>query len=807
MGRSTEVFRQRDPMGNVYNVHLEEIRSPSDLPLGVGDSYRVVNTESDDLTSGEPLAYAMISNPQIVAFSREVELESVTQILNELEVRAARPQAMRLVYVAVPRQYRVCRVAPPPTGVSVFIVHDTPSELRSRLGGTTNRFGISSYRPIRGRLDLAFVGRPAPDCVSLLTELRVDRMRTQAQYEARETHRIEQNDSQLKERQISGRIRELAWAVGEILGDTHPLAQQLVRDDSMPAGRQLAAIQRRIQSLTPTGFIASLELMKHGPLTPPEVTNVRQHLAAIGQRMQPAYTSLTSADFALWSTLVAAHCLRDCGSIDRPSLELDLVSDALAGIRSGLTLAESLSLWRYSLLPESVWQTGNAVPWVLADDGNELGFRFATAVMATAGGIQTAGNGQHVFVRMMEGPEGPALRFAVMEHDGHYSSWLMPADAAAIPTIAARIRSGAIVLVHQSVPEELKSALAARADVSVHGLDAFVRKEQRSSLSVAPPPDAAAPTRVQLVPAQPGGVLRVAFLRLDSRGDSIVIENSDGSVFVVDAGLGRAATTRLIDHFGGNVPPLRFLFTHRDADHIGDVPHMLEDGRFRVLEALMGQTAAAPRKLAAETVCALTANGLTELPTQTRTVRHFIHKSLPKEAALLKTEAERVDDLNVWTLPLGGDTFAELYQYATPKAENQSGIVLKIRRKGRCILLTDDIDPVAMRALTAAHVRQGIDLTCGTVKWPHHVWFPRDRASDLNAVKSFVQAVAPHTIVFSNSGHASHSANVAQAKAFIKDDIGVDIQTFWTWQDNTIEIHAHERAVGFEDALLALRNQ
>jgi hypothetical protein len=82
----------------------------------------------------------------------------------------------------------------------------------------------------------------------------------------------------------------------------------------------------------------------------------------------------------------------------------------------------------------------------------------------------------------------------------------------------------------------------------------------------------------------------------------------------------------------------------------------------------------------------------------------------------------------------------------------------------------------------------------GRHRWnPRRRSLPEDRSETDCATAHCISAVVPRC-----------AQNIEQAKTFILQDVGIEAQTFWTWQDNTIEIQAHQRAWGLDEAQLAL---
>lgn len=272
--------------------------------------------------------------------------------------------------------------------------------------------------------------------------------------------------------------------------------------------------------------------------------------------------------------------------------------------------------------------------------------------------------------------------------------------------------------------------------------------------------------------------LDVTFLKLSGKGDSIVVRAPDGSVILVDTGLTRELIPKLRAEFGGSIPPIRLVITHTDADHIKGLATLIKDKTIRLEEVLVGRYDGDMTKTATVILTDLTTvAGLRRRPSNAPGITHFIAKD--GVAPLFSVASENDGTINRWTLTALGQLQLYVYHMDGARAPNDGGLVVQLKYRGMSEFLTDDISSRVLHALVYSSF--GDSLHSGILKWPHHVWFPPEsRKKDRNILREFLEAVDPHTIIFSNMGAASHLGNWLKVRQFVRKVLGRSMKCIWT---------------------------
>jgi beta-lactamase superfamily II metal-dependent hydrolase len=272
--------------------------------------------------------------------------------------------------------------------------------------------------------------------------------------------------------------------------------------------------------------------------------------------------------------------------------------------------------------------------------------------------------------------------------------------------------------------------------------------------------------------------LDVTFLKLASRGDSIVVKAPDGSVMLIDTGLTKDLVDILKVHFGGSIPPLRILITHTDADHIRGLKSIIQDGNISIREVLVGRYSGEPTKTAADILASLQrlSTGLVPSGESTGGVLHYIH---PEEASpMFSVDFAQDGGVERWTLRALDQLQVVVYHMVDASAPNDGGLAVRLKYRGMSELLTDDLSPKALAALVDSEYAS--ELQSGLLKWPHHVWFPPQKSKARETLEDFLLLVSPHTIVFTNTGDPSHPGNWDGVQRFIDKVLGKGVARHWT---------------------------
>jgi beta-lactamase superfamily II metal-dependent hydrolase len=386
---------------------------------------------------------------------------------------------------------------------------------------------------------------------------------------------------------------------------------------------------------------------------------------------------------------------------------------------------------------------------------------------------------------------GNEVAIEQFDPDGSYTERIVSGES--VDDVIAQLPADSVLMADGPVPDAARATIKqARGSDLPSSLDFLLGlRAAVSEVSLLQTPGTS--VRLELGRVDPDEALSVSVLKLDGIGDSIAVRHSDGSLMLVDTGLGADAIQKLLDHYDGKVPPIRLLVTHRDADHMGGLKLMLEDPRFKLIEILIGQSRAAETKLAKDVSALLVGqNRYRQVQNASSSLRHYMLSEFAAEAPYLVDPPSKAVNVHKWRVVRAADSYMDFFQLVNPTTENQAGIVIKVCRRGRCVLLTDDAHPRTLRALTEAHAAGEIDLSSGVVKWPHHVWFPGPSAAgDEAALRAFLRCVDPHVVVFSNSGHPTHPANIEKARALIREELGESVRSFATIEEGTVQLIAY----------------
>jgi hypothetical protein len=274
----------------------------------------------------------------------------------------------------------------------------------------------------------------------------------------------------------------------------------------------------------------------------------------------------------------------------------------------------------------------------------------------------------------------------------------------------------------------------------------------------------------------------LTMLNLETRGDAIITRMPDGSVLLIDTGLGSDTVAKfsqfLTHEYGSDRPPLRLVITHSHQDHIGGLRQLVEAG-YQIQELLIGRSQTDGGAL--DRLAPLFAQGdRVDLKDGDEPgVTHFVRTNV---SPLFRPDTRDVSwdgGVESWTFHMVAGVQIEVHHVVNARSPNEAGLVVRLGYRGMHWLLCDDLNPAAQVAMM-----NGLDddqLQAGILKWPHHLWFPAAGTSERRTLEHFIRAVSPHTIIFSNTGHQSHDrAQFLEIKRFVADTLGPEVATIWT---------------------------
>lgn len=256
--------------------------------------------------------------------------------------------------------------------------------------------------------------------------------------------------------------------------------------------------------------------------------------------------------------------------------------------------------------------------------------------------------------------------------------------------------------------------------------------------------------------------IQVRVVNLREMGDCIFVQNlnplTDDHAMIIDTGYGLAGWHAIQQYLPKFV---RVLLTHDHSDHTGNFA--------RLCKLLLGDVLIA--NIGAGKIYSAQGN----------------NKPLKSE-----TLADFSTVTSVWHNDNYTVTFLE--NFSRLRNENSRSVITRIDCNGFSYILTADAETYAMESALLADAQKKFRLKCDVLKWPHHLWVPKDSRS-VTALTKFLRAANPKLIVVSNYGKNQKAENIEAIRELVKNTLGPDVEVRWTGEDGTITILSANSAV------------
>lgn len=295
--------------------------------------------------------------------------------------------------------------------------------------------------------------------------------------------------------------------------------------------------------------------------------------------------------------------------------------------------------------------------------------------------------------------------------------------------------------------------------------------------------------------------LDFATLNLETKGDALVARLPDGTFLMIDTGLGKDTLSKLSGYLSRNypnekTPSLRLVITHSHADHIGGLRYLADAG-FDIQEMIVGRSmrdgGTVDRLFRSESKAKKPIGRLAQTLAAGRTteikkvgipgVTHFVKAGIFPLFDASAREVSSGGEIESWSLKSIAGTQIDIHHMIRARDPNDGGLLVRIGYKGMHWLLCDDLSDVAWTAI--AKNSDDLDLRAGILKWPHHLWLPNEKEKgQREQLEEMLELINPHTIIFSNTGHASHNPErYKEIKKFV-ERVLPKVQTKWTHEDD-----------------------
>ncbi|MER9729870.1 MBL fold metallo-hydrolase [Mesorhizobium sp. M0217] len=291
----------------------------------------------------------------------------------------------------------------------------------------------------------------------------------------------------------------------------------------------------------------------------------------------------------------------------------------------------------------------------------------------------------------------------------------------------------------------------------------------------------------QKATAQP----ELSVMELQGRGDASYIKLIDGSIILVDTGESDDLVEKVRALIGsGSAAPkkIRLIITHSDLDHIGGLESLI-DAKIPIDEIIIGLSAKddiipandlikAPAGLDLLNSLRKTLLGLNFEETHNNGVLHLLSSGAERAWIDADRPSRSTDWIDTFDFAPDADTMVSIHHTRMAKRTNDGGLIVRVSTRNQAWLLTDDMTPTTMRRLLASIPGE---LSAGVIKWPHHLWLPRENTSDWRTLRRFLQTVGAFAYLLSNVGHPSHDeARFEAIKGMIDATMMQGLIAAWT---------------------------
>jgi len=275
-------------------------------------------------------------------------------------------------------------------------------------------------------------------------------------------------------------------------------------------------------------------------------------------------------------------------------------------------------------------------------------------------------------------------------------------------------------------------------------------------------------------------------------GDTVLVSTSIDSgggddTIVVDTGnAGGGFIDRLAKNMGGEGRKrIRLLITHTDADHIRGAKRIITDPMFDVVEIVIGTDGRNFTQISDEVIKILEDDARYRRGgAYGATLYHYIKTTTDASDEAVVVVEQDSEGLNRYIVR-GRTAKIDMYQMGNPPKPNDSGLFVQIRETGKSQLLTDD---ATEKSLSALLNDSNINLESGVLKWPHHIWFPKDDLKALAVLEKLLKRTNPHTVIMTNKAGGQPDENAAYIEDFIYEKLGKHVRVLHTTSDGNIDV-------------------
>jgi hypothetical protein len=163
-------------------------------------------------------------------------------------------------------------------------------------------------------------------------------------------------------------------------------------------------------------------------------------------------------------------------------------------------------------------------------------------------------------------------------------------------------------------------------------------------------------------------------------------------------------------------------------------------------------------------------------------VTHFVKAGVDPLFANVRRVAPG-GEIESWSLKNVAGVQIDVHHLIRAQKPNDGGLLVRLGYKGMHWLLCDDLSDTAWSAIASSSLN--VNLRAGVLKWPHHLWLPNEKdKAQRERLKFMLARINPHTIIFSNTGYASHGrARYSEVQKFVAQVLP-NVKTEWTGEDD-----------------------